>query len=289
MNVPEVEFRQSPLPQPGFEILSLESLYQRALAAPQDFAGQPHRLHFYNLLLITEGQGEHFIDFQKYQVQPGSLVIINRGQIHAFDTRSQPKGHLILFTREFLDTVTKGIEVRLFAPSQFVSNYRPCFQASAEVRQALEGLLEVIRAEFTHHRPNTAYLQLLFAALLTKVNEASPQLQHNSLSKAHAQAFERFIGLINKHLDRIHDARQYAARVGTSYKTLNGICKAATGKTAKQLIDEHRVLEAKRRLRVDNLQVQQLASALGFDEATNFVKYFKKHTSMTPNQFRKAC
>ena len=26
---------------------------------------------------------------------------------------------------------------------------------------------------------------------------------------------------------------------------------------------------------------------LGFDEVTNFVKYFKKHTGTTPNEFRK--
>jgi|TARA_B110000902_G_scaffold265723_1_gene350866 AraC family transcriptional activator of pobA len=48
------------------------------------------------------------------------------------------------------------------------------------------------------------------------------------------------------------------------------------------------VLEAKRQLVVENIQVNQLAYALGFDEVTNFIKYFKKHTLLTPTQFKKS-
>ncbi len=35
-----------------------------------------------------------------------------------------------------------------------------------------------------------------------------------------------------------------------------------------------------------SLSVKEIAFALGFGEPTNFLKYFKKHTSLTPVEFR---
>ena len=71
-----------------------------------------------------------------------------------------------------------------------------------------------------------------------------------------------------------------------TYKSLNKICKLAVNQTAKQLIDAHTILEAKRKLVIEGIQVQELAYELGFEEVTNFVKYFKKHTLVTPSQFK---
>jgi len=64
--------------------------------------------------------------------------------------------------------------------------------------------------------------------------------------------------------------------------------KLATKQTTKQLIDAYVILEAKRKLSIENIRVQQLADELGFDEVTNFVKYFKKNTLLTPSQFKKS-
>ncbi|WP_341464319.1 helix-turn-helix domain-containing protein [Photobacterium carnosum] len=38
---------------------------------------------------------------------------------------------------------------------------------------------------------------------------------------------------------------------------------------------------------LDGLPTQQLAYELGFEDASNFVKYFKKHTLITPSRFQK--
>ena len=67
---------------------------------------------------------------------------------------------------------------------------------------------------------------------------------------------------------------------------MNKICKLATQQTAKQLIDAYIILNAKRALSIDKLQVKQVSDILGFDEATNFVKFFKKHTLMAPKLFQ---
>ena len=71
-------------------------------------------------------------------------------------------------------------------------------------------------------------------------------------------------------------------------KTLTRACRAMTGQTAKQIVDERVVLEAKRRLAHSDAAVETLAYQLGFSEATNFGKFFARHTGQSPGSFRGA-
>ena len=46
------------------------------------------------------------------------------------------------------------------------------------------------------------------------------------------------------------------------------------------------MLEAKRLLCHTNISIKEIGYAIGFDEPTNFIKYFRKHTGKTPIDFR---
>jgi hypothetical protein len=61
-----------------------------------------------------------------------------------------------------------------------------------------------------------------------------------------------------------------------------------TGLSAKQLIDERVILEAKRRLSHADDSVATVAEQLGFQDASNFSAYFRRHTRSTPAAFRTA-
>ena len=58
------------------------------------------------------------------------------------------------------------------------------------------------------------------------------------------------------------------------------------GKSPKEMIDDRVVLEAKRLLLYSDSSVKEISHELGFDEPTNFIKYFRKHVAQTPNTFR---
>jgi AraC-like DNA-binding protein len=58
--------------------------------------------------------------------------------------------------------------------------------------------------------------------------------------------------------------------------------------TPKALIDQRICLEAKRLLVYSTLSGSSLSSLLGFSEPTNFVKFFRRTTGTTPQQFRAA-
>jgi AraC family transcriptional regulator, transcriptional activator of pobA len=59
------------------------------------------------------------------------------------------------------------------------------------------------------------------------------------------------------------------------------------GKTVAQLIDEQIILEAKRYLLATPNQVKDIAWDLGYEDVSYFIRFFKKHTGLTPDAFRK--
>lgn len=80
----------------------------------------------------------------------------------------------------------------------------------------------------------------------------------------------------------------YARAADVSPRRLGELLVDRVGKPTKQLIDERVVLGCKRRLVHANASVKELADELGFDEPTNLVKFFRRHTQTTPIAFRAA-
>ena len=75
-------------------------------------------------------------------------------------------------------------------------------------------------------------------------------------------------------------------QLGCSVKSLNRAALEVAGISAKKLLVARVVLEAKRLLAHTTLPVAAIGDQLGFDEATNFVKFFRRETGSTPGAFR---
>jgi AraC-like DNA-binding protein len=69
-------------------------------------------------------------------------------------------------------------------------------------------------------------------------------------------------------------------------RTLTRASLLATGRTAKQLLDDRVALEAKRLLAESDLPVAEIGVRLGFGEATNFGRFFARTVGCSPGRFR---
>jgi len=284
MHIHTIDFHPQGSNHQGIEISDLSSFYERLPNLSHD-PTTPHRLHFYCLIYISKGEGNHFIDFHNHPYKEGSFIFINPNQIHAFDLHNKPQGKMVFFTPEFIDAIRIHIRVPVFT-THLAHAYTPIFTASAAFKETSTRLFSEIHKETQHEKGNELMIQLLFSALLLKLSTERPTPYYDSLSYQKIEKFTRFITLIETRYTEIRDASFYANKMGITYKTLNQICKRACNQTPKQLIDAHIILEAKRRLTVERMPIQQLAYALGFEEVSNFTKYFKKHTLTTPSEFK---
>lgn len=78
----------------------------------------------------------------------------------------------------------------------------------------------------------------------------------------------------------------YSQKIIITEKRLNQSTTKILGKSPKEIIDDRVMLEAKRILAHTAESIKEIAYYLGFEEPTNFIKYFKKHTAQTPLEFR---
>jgi hypothetical protein len=99
--LPKIPFSKKSKTGIEFEIFSISSLYARQYKIVNQL-DMPHYVEFYVIIYIARGVGAHYIDFKPYRYQKGSIIFVSRGQVHAFDVRSDVDGFVILFTDYFL-------------------------------------------------------------------------------------------------------------------------------------------------------------------------------------------
>ena len=284
--IPTIEYKQKEFSDKGIEIIELNSLYSRIPSLAHDPA-KPHRVDFYLLIYITKGQGKHFIDFNHYPFKDGSFIFVNKDQIHAFDTENSPSGKVIAFNQRFVDEISSKLRMPIFSLDYLLNAYCPIFQANNELKQSCDLLLTEIKKETTRENTDSFIVELIFSSMLLKLMRERPKNYHKSINENQIKIIHEFLGLIETHSVLNRNVAFYADKLAMSYKQLNQLCKLISKKTAKQLIDSYIIIQAKRKLAIDQSSVKEVSYDLGFEEISNFIKFFKKHSLETPAQFKK--
>jgi AraC-like DNA-binding protein len=86
---------------------------------------------------------------------------------------------------------------------------------------------------------------------------------------------------------KLKNANEFANQLSVHTNHLNKTLKDITGKTTSEWISERLIKEAKALLDYSSWDIAEIAYCLGFEHPSNFNIFFKKHTSNTPNQYRK--
>lgn len=248
----------------GLEALDLAALRRRLTA---DTLAKVHRTDFHQLFLITSGTGATMVDFVDHPCSPGTLLHVGPGRVLRLPT-ARLDALVVLFTPAF--AVLSPFGPVLYAVPQAE---RPVFT------RAMQDLRQEYRRNLMTGEP-VDLLRTLLNALLLRI----ARLPGDTPSQD--PRFERFQQELERSFASTRNAAEYAARIGYSTRSLNRICLAATGRSAKALIDARVTLEAKRLLVHTDLSSAAIGHRLGFSEPTNFTKFFARETGMSPGAFR---
>ncbi|MEU6371776.1 AraC family transcriptional regulator [Streptomyces sp. NPDC046909] len=277
--IPGFTFNPTAAPVQGFELTELTSLHERMSDGSLQ---RVHRVDFHTVTLITEGSGEHTVDFVTHPCRPGTLMWIRPGQVQRFDRPGTLRGTLLLFTPSFPPGLA-GID-RLVRDW-----YGPvCRQlGTGQDYETLSALLSRLRAEFTRPEGTASQeiLQLLLATVLLHIDRLPPP-GTDADAHRHGEVYDRFRTELERSYATTRRAEDYAHLLGYTVKTLSRACLAATGQPVKQVIDARVALQAQRLLAHTDEPVAVIARRLGFSEPTNFGKFFTRHTGTTPGAFR---
>lgn len=98
---------------------------------------------------------------------------------------------------------------------------------------------------------------------------------------------DRFFELIEKNCLQEKRMDFYAKELKVSAKYLSHIVVHVTGKNANKWISEYVIEKAKRMLVSSVCPIQSIAEKSGFSTSSEFCRYFRLHTGMTPLQYRR--
>ncbi|OPC66498.1 hypothetical protein BAY13_17355 [Elizabethkingia bruuniana] len=247
----------------------------------------PHRTDFHMIYLFTGGVGSHMVDFRQFDVQPGHILFISKGQVHTFDP-SEPYDALVLvFTESFLCRSKKDKDYLQNSPLfdhvqqpyfEAKENYKEMYALLIKIYKELKSPPDKFQGELLHH--------MLYQILLLSERQLQQQIKLPKPEAGQARLISRFKKLVEQYYKSHRQVQFYAKQLAVSQRTLQLATAQALGKTPKEWIAERLLLEIKRILAYDTLSVKEIAAATGYSEVTNLVKFFKRKTGITPEAFR---
>lgn len=240
----------------------------------------PHKHDdYYELIFLTEGEGFHWIETEKFMVSPPEFYFLIPGQLHYWQFTSIPKGFVVIFKAEYFDTLTETDVIGLYkhlkdkCRIQISEDYSPIVIFNELL---LEYSTNTVYSTHIIH----GYLRALFAKLLQLSDIQSQGI------KVPVSVYEKFQKLLVKECPQLHKVNQFADLLNTTPQNLNAACRKHSGKSASDLINTQLLLEAKRYILHTDNTINEIAFTISFSDPSNFVKFFKKHENLTPLQFR---
>jgi AraC family transcriptional activator of pobA len=248
--------------------------------APQG-AREPHRHDYHELIWTRRGEGEHSIDGERLAVQPGTVILIGRGQVHVLERARRLSGAVVRFSPEMQHE----------GPGWLVGGRgsRTVPVPPSEV-PALEGTIATLAAETA--RPLDArgldVQRHLLSAVLLWVERwyDATRTERRDPDDADVQLYRRFDQVLERDFARHHDAAWYADALAVGAAQLARSLSHVTGRSTKQLITDRVMLEAARLLRFTDLTVGEIAFRAGFDDQLYFSRAFKRHYGQAPTTYR---
>lgn len=242
------------------------------------------RIEFNLILYVTEGRCTHIVDFESVDCTPGSLLVLHPGQVHRFDSEPDWQGWLVLFRPEFLHPSGTRIFVDDLEglPAHLVLN-------EYEQHAVSESISRMSQDAFLKADSNALHVVLRnqLITLLARIQLANVKRNPTTAGgSAHVKRFARYRRAVEKNLHSLHSVSEYAKLLGCSEKSLARAVHDSTGISAKEYLTQRLTLEAKRLLAHTTQSVSSVAYTLGFNEAANFIKFFKREAGSTPREFR---
>jgi len=246
-----------------------------------------HRHNSFFVLFLEKGLGEHEIDFVSYTVGDYSVFFMRPGQVHQLTLQTGSTGYMMKFMPDFYYPKSKESSqlLRKLSNKNFCKLDRKSFNK-------LHSALTYIFEEYTEKQEG--YEEIIKANLgvffieLVRQRKNPESISTNSSSYAQ-ERLDEFLELLEIHIATYKHTSEYADMLNLSKYQLNAITKSMLGKTSSEVINEYIILESKRYLLATSNQVNQIAYNLGYEDASYFIRFFKKHTGHSPEAFRNKC
>ncbi|APZ47485.1 hypothetical protein BW723_14855 [Polaribacter reichenbachii] len=271
------------------EVMTFDEMHQKLTKTNNHNPFLPHKIQFYIILVITEGNYDHFVDFKFYNLKKGDILFIAKNQVHHFtENFKETAGFAIILNSDFLEQnyfLSKSVNLnRLY-------NYHletPVLEIDESLENNFINIVQNLYSEYQQENDfaKNEMLRSYLHIFLLKSERIKEQLSEKNIKNRWLDVFNQFKNLLEKEYVKTRSSRFYADKLFVSYKFLNDVVKQLTSKTVKAFIDDFVTTEIKRYLLSTSLSIKEISYKTGFEEPANMIKFFKKNAKITPFKFR---
>lgn len=284
--LPEVLFTGNFAKTSGIEISYLKDLSKEEM--PQSHSPyKPHRLRFNIIIILLETSGgKHSIDLKTYTYKKNTALLIAQEQIHHFiDLPNQNDGIVIRFNNNAFTELEASYPL---LTDHFYNHhlYSPKMELPLELVNELQEITKLLREE--NNKKGSPFRKVLVQSFLKiiLIKLVEHRLGVGDRNDSNLIAFIEFQRAVKTHFRQKKKVAEYADLLNTTTQRLNTLSYHVVNTSAKTYIINTILLEAKRYLAGTNLSSKEIAYELGFNEPTNFIKFFKKHSQVLPSVFK---
>ena len=247
-----------------------------------------HALTYYDITLITDGEGFFRIDETNHQVKVSDVLFSQPYQLREWDTQHIADGYALIFEEEFL--------LSFFNDPNFINNIsffkKYCnnsrLELSTSVFEQINFLMQQIKDEIDKYAVKNKHIlrALLYQVLMTLDRAFIGQYAIAPQSDSRNYV-DRFLTFVHADFQINHEVQYYAEKLYLTPNYLNELVKKVTGMPAKQIIQTKLINESKKYLLYSDLTIAEISERLSFETPSYFIRFFRKRTGCTPLQYRK--
>ncbi len=245
----------------------------------------PHRNSGYKIAFLVEGKISGYVDFKKYEIDAPAVLFSSPDQVdHITGYENHKMIHIAFSSDYLLNDVRNTLSCWECMFSQIVIPV-----TTQKDFNELKTYANLIQQEFIQlrHQKDLVIRNLLNAFLITAARLGTCETRLTVMNSSQNKILQQFRSLIEDNFLSKSQVAEYADMIYITPGHLNDTIKTVTGKTAKQIIDEKRITEAKRLLFWGELSAKQIAAHMNFEDDAYFNRFFKKHTGQTPLLFQR--
>jgi AraC-like DNA-binding protein/mannose-6-phosphate isomerase-like protein (cupin superfamily) len=245
-----------------------------------------HRHSHFEIFWIRQGRGMLARDCEHIEVRPHSLIIVGPGDVHCWAETEHVEGSCLSVSEVFTSTSNFSLPF-----SQLTSFLQPngsrAMRLSPTEDALIRNIFEIIRdsqvqANFDRREVLKALLLILFSKIhgFYAGQGAPPAVVADSpLTREFKQA-------LIAECPRLVSVKEFAQHLKVSRSYLHRAVLQDTGRNPSDLIRDRLIFEAKRLL-LHTAQTQaEIAGRLGFRTPAYFASFFRRHTELSPKEFR---
>ncbi len=253
--------------------LNIQSLAQVIGNAPWRL-GIAHDRPHHTLFWFTRGQGRILLDGRRRGLGTHNAIFVPAGALFAIESSPQSLGQVVIIpdgTPLRLPDMPRHLRVR-----------------DAQTQTELTALIEIAQREQTQSRPLAqdaleAHVSLMSVWLRRQITLE----EHIPIKRSAGERLsQRFTQLIPENYTSGEPMSFYAEKLGVTPTHLTRTVKAATGRTAADLLTERVVHAARTLLETTDHPARNIAKHLGFGSAAYFTRFMQNHTGDSPSQLR---